>query len=411
MEAAIRAVEHDIADRSRELVALRRDLHRHPEPSWEEHRTTAVLLDRLRAAGLDPRPGPTGTGVVCDIGAAGAAGPAGDAAESPGPLVALRGDIDALRLPDTKDVPYRSEVDGVCHACGHDVHTAAALGAGLALAEVARHGAGLPGGGRVRLLLQPAEETVPGGARALCDAGAMDGVGAIFALHCDPSVEVGRLGLSAGPIGSAADYVTIRLKGPGGHTARPHLTADLGHLVGRVLVDLPAGLARLSDSRDGVNLTFGMVQAGDAPNAIPSEAVLGGSLRATGRVSWQEAGPKLQRLLAAIVEPFGARWELDHRVGAPPLVNDPWAVGVADRAARRVLGDDAVEPTRQSAGGEDFSWYLDHAPGAYLRLGVRARGAGAVDIHSSAFDVDESAVALGASVLAASALCALHDLA
>lgn len=386
--AAVAAAEAD-------LIALRRDLHAHPEPSWAEHRTTAVLRDRLLDAGLAAEIGPSGTGVICDVG-------------SGGPIVAIRGDIDALRMPDTKDVSYRSTVDGVCHACGHDLHATAALGAALALAgPLLDH----PGSGTLRLLLQPAEESIPGGASGLVAAGCLDGVQAVFGLHCDPSRPVGTVGLSAGPITSAADLVEIHLKGPGGHTARPHETADLVHIAARVAVDLPVGLGRLSDPRDGLNLTFGSVKAGDAPNVIPTDALLRGSLRATGRGAWDAAPEHLPRLLAAIVEPLGATWELDHQRGAPPIENDPWAVGQMTAAAELVVGAESIAPTTQSAGGEDFSWYGEVAPLSYLRLGVHREGAARVGLHASAFDVDERAIAIGARILAGSAIEALAELA
>jgi amidohydrolase len=378
-----------------ELVAMRRDLHAHPEPSWEEHRTTDVLAGRLRAAGLDPRVPQVGTGVVCDIG-------------SGGPLVAIRGDIDAVRLRDTKDVPYRSTVDGVCHACGHDLHAVAALGAGLALADVLGPD-GVPG--RVRLILQPAEEAIPSGAPALVAEGVMDGVEAIFALHVDPSHPLGTVAVSPGPITSTADQVEIRLKGPGGHTGRPHQTIDLAHLAARIVVDLPAALSRLTDPRDGVNLTFGSIQVGDAPNVVATEARLMGSLRTTGRSAWELAPPILRRVVAGIVEPFGATFELDHNRGAPPIENHPWAVGLIEDVAREILGAEHVGPTVQSGGGEDFSWYGEHAPGGYLRLGVATPGAPRVDIHAGSFDLDEGAIPIGARVLAGTAVAALVDLA
>jgi amidohydrolase len=377
-----------------ELVALRRDLHAHPEPSWEEHRTTAALLERLELAGLHPEPGPTGTGVVCDIGTG-------------GPVVAIRGDIDALRVTDEKDVPYRSTVDGVCHACGHDLHAVAALGAGLAAAATLE---ATGRAGTVRLILQPAEEAIPGGASAMVAAGVMDDVGAVFALHADPSLPVGEVGVGSGPITSAADQLRIVLRGPGGHTGRPHQSVDLVHLAARVVVDLPMGLGRLSDPRDGLHLTFGSLQAGHAPNVIPTEAILLGSLRSSGRTSWEQAPPRVRSLLAAIVEPLGGSWELEHHQGAPPVVNHPWAVGLATTAAAAVVGAGALQPVVQSAGGEDFSWYGDHAPLCYLRLGVRGPGAPVVDLHSGLFDIDEAAVAIGARVLAGAALEALADL-
>ncbi|MFN8018563.1 MAG: amidohydrolase [Acidimicrobiales bacterium] len=390
--ARIAAVVADLED---ELVALRRDLHAHPEPSWEEHRTTQVLLDRLHAAHLPAEVAPTGTGVICDIGA-------------DGPLVAIRGDIDALRLTDAKEVPYRSQVDGVCHACGHDLHAVATLGAALALADAADHGL-LPG--RVRIILQPAEEAVPGGARSLVRAGVVDGVEAVFALHADPSRPVGTVAVSAGPITSAADQLEIRLHGPGGHTGRPHETADLAHIAARVVLDLPAGLGRLSDPRDGLNLTFGSVQVGDAPNVIATEARLLGSLRASGRGAWEAAPPLIDRLLAGIVEPLGATWELEHHIGAPPIVNDAWAVHQVEAAAAAVVGAEHVVAAAQSAGGEDFSWYGDHARLGYLRLGVWDPTRLKVDLHAGGFDLHEGAIALGARILAGTAVEALADLA
>jgi amidohydrolase len=378
-----------------ELIALRRDLHAHPEPSWEEHRTTRVLQQRLLEAGLDARVGPTGTGVVCDVG-------------SGTPVVAIRGDIDALRLHDAKDVSYRSTVEGVCHACGHDLHAVTTLGAGLALAALARD-EGLHG--TVRLIFQPAEETVPGGAIALVDAGVLEGVQAVFGLHADPSQPAGAIAVSAGPITSAADQLDIRLKGPGGHTGRPHQTADLVHIASRVVVDLPMGLGRLSDPRDGLNVTFGAIEAGHAPNVIPTDAHIQGSLRASGRGAWERASQHLPGLLAAIVEPLGATWELEHKRGAPPIINDPWAVTVVERAGASVLGAEAVGPTAQSAGGEDFSWYGEVAPLGYFRLGVHQAGTDRVDLHAGTFDIDETTVGIGSRLLAGVALEALADLA
>lgn len=378
-----------------ELIALRRDLHAHPEPSWAEHRTTEVLLDRLEQAGLAPRVGPTGTGVICDIGTG-------------GPIVAIRGDIDALSLHDTKDVPYRSTVVGVCHACGHDLHAAATLGAGLALATTL---ATTDRPGTVRVILQPAEESVPGGALRLIEAGVMEGVEAIFAFHADPSIPVGTVGLSAGPVTSAADQLRIVLHGPGGHTARPHQTVDIAHIAARIVVGLPTDLGRLSDPRDGLNLTFGSIRAGHAPNVIATEATLLGSLRSLGRGSWDAAPARIIRLLAGIVEPLGGTWELDHQRGAPPIVNHPWAVSATRRAAEVVVGAEAVGPTSQSAGGEDFSWYGEHAPLCYLRVGVAGPGTERVDLHAGSFDIDERAVAIGARILAGTALEALADLA
>src|SRR5215207_2793842 len=219
-----------------EVVAVRRDLHAHPELGWHEVRTTEVLRQRLTAAGLSPQVLPTGTGLICDIGS-------GDT------CVALRADIDALPVPEAVDAPWRSGVEGVAHACGHDVHTAALLGAGLVLAGMAADGML---DRRVRLIFQPAEEVMPGGALGVIAAGGLDGVHRIYGLHCDPRLEVGQIGLRVGALTAAADRILVRLNGPGGHTSRPHLTADLVYALATLVTELPAALSRRVDPRAGM---------------------------------------------------------------------------------------------------------------------------------------------------------------
>jgi amidohydrolase len=374
------------------LIAFRRDLHAHPELSWEERRTTATIRARLEDAGLEPRRLTTETGLSVDLEGVGE-----------GPTVLLRADIDALPLQDEKQVPYRSTEPGVCHACGHDVHTTVVLGATLALAPLMSDRPG-----RVRVLFQPAEEAIPGGASFLYDTGVMDGVDTVYAMHCDPSLPVGHVGLKAGPITSAADRVTIRLTGPGGHTARPHMSVDLLAIAGRILTELPAGLARLTDSRHGASLVFGAVEAGHAANVIPTHAELRGTLRVRGRETWDAAAPIIEKLVAAAAEPFGASWEVDHVRGSPPVENDAGAVGVLEQAVTEALGAEAAVPTAQSVGNEDFSWLLEKVPGAYARLGVQPSGATtSVDLHASTFDVDEACIGVGVRVLTHAALGAL----
>ena len=212
-----------LAAREDELIAFRRDLHAHPELGYHEHRTTSRVALRLAAAGLRPVILPKGTGLIVDIGD-----------ESAGSsLVALRADLDALPINDEKNVPYRSIVPNTCHACGHDVHTSVLLGAGLFLAGQAAAKT-LPG--RVRLIFQPAEE-VPGGALDVMAAGGIASVDRIFAVHCDPRLEVGKVGTRTGPITAACDKIRVRVTGPGGHTARPHLTADLVYALGKIVTE------------------------------------------------------------------------------------------------------------------------------------------------------------------------------
>jgi amidohydrolase len=378
-----------LARHEAELIHLRRHLHAHPELGREERESTALVARRLEAEGLRPRLLPTGTGLVCDVGS-------GD-----GPVVALRADLDALPLQDEKQVPYRSTTPGVCHACGHDVHTAMLLGAGLALAEQAERLSG-----RVRLVFQPAEERVPGGALDVIAAGVLDGVAAIYALHCDPKLGVGRLGVRVGAVTAASDSIEVRLTGPGGHTARPYRTADLVYVISRVITDLPAAMTRLVDPRAGVSMTFGAVQAGTVGNAIPTSAVARGTLRVLDRTVWGEIPKLVERVLEHTVEPFNVNLELDYGRGSPPVVNDEAATRVMASAARTALGAAAVTQIAQSLGGEDFSWYLEEMPGSMARLGVRIAGTD-LDLHASMFDVDEGAIAVGVRVLAQTAVDAL----
>ncbi|MDT3398671.1 amidohydrolase [Streptomyces sp. B1866] len=389
-----------------ELVAFRRDLHMHPELGGEEFRTTDALRDRLERAGLAPRVLPGGTGLLCDIGAAPAPEPAaredGGGRGGPAGRLALRADIDALPIPDTKAVPYRSTVPDRAHACGHDVHTAVVLGAGLVLAGLERAGL-LPR--PVRLLFQPAEEVLPGGAVDVVAAGALEGVGRILAVHCDPKVEVGRIGLRTGPLTSAVDRLEVALAGPGGHTARPHLTTDLVTAAARVATDVPALLARRVDTRSGLAVTWGLLQTGHACNVIPQRAELAGTVRCLTLPAWREAPGLVRAAVEEVARLHGAEPEVRYVRGVPPVVNEPDSTALLRRAMAARRGAGAVEDTEQSLGGEDFSWYLEHVPGAMARLGVRATGDTApLDLHSGDFDADEDAIAVGVELLTAAAL-------
>ncbi|MFF4264216.1 amidohydrolase [Streptomyces virginiae] len=376
-----------------ELIAFRRDLHMHPELGHQEFRTTAAIKARLEKAGLRPRVLKSGTGLICDVGTW----------DGGRPMLALRADIDALPIPDAKThVPYRSTFPDRAHACGHDVHTAVVLGAGLVLAELDRQGL-LPR--PVRLLFQPAEEVLPGGATEAIDSGVLDGVGRIVAVHCDPRVDAGRIGLRAGPITSACDRLEVTLSGPGGHTARPHLTTDLVTAAARVAVDAPALLARRMDARSGMSVTWGRIEAGHACNVIPMHAELSGTVRCLDLNAWHEAPDMIHAAIDEIATMHGAKFEINHVRGVPPVVNDPVITELLREAMGVRCGAESVEDTEQSLGGEDFSWYLEHVPGAMARLGVRTPGDSAKrDLHRGDFDVDESAIGVGVEFFTAAAM-------
>ena len=390
----IRGAKRILEELEGELIAFRRDVHAHPELSYQERRTSRVIAERLRAAGLEPR-AVTETGLVCDVGA--------------GPVSAvLRADIDALPVGEETGLPWASTVPEVAHACGHDVHLTALLGAGIALDRIHRSA---PGGlgGTIRLVFQPAEEVTPGGAISMIGQGVLDGARRSYALHCDPTVDVGSVGSRIGPITAAGDTVTITLRGHGGHTSRPHLTQDLVYALARLAADVPATLSRLIDPRHAISLVWGHIESGHAPNAIPSTGLLAGTLRCLDVDGWNQAAEVLPDLVERIAGPYGVDVELDHRRGVPPVVNTEDEVALAEAAARDALGPDSALLTPQSMGGEDFAWYLTRTPGALLRLGTRTPGGRTYDLHQGDLVVDEAAITAGAGVFCALALRALDE--
>jgi amidohydrolase len=385
----IRAAQAEVDLLAAELIEFRRDLHAHPELSWAEERTSAVIAKRLDEAGLKPRALPR-NGMVVDIGS------------GPGPLIALRADLDALPVDDRTNDPWASTVAGVAHACGHDVHASALLGAGLALAAIADR---LPG--RVRLVFQPAEEIMPGGALMSIEAGAVDGVSRIFGLHADPGLDVGTVGLREGPLTGAADSLDVLLSGKGGHTSRPHLTEDLTFALGKLVTELPAVLSRRLDPRAGVSVVWGMVRAGSAVNVIPATGRAGGTVRMLDAVAWADAEELIRDTIDQIVEPYGVRPTVTYVRGVPPVVNEHRSTTLLGQAVEAVLGEGGHVSTSQSLGGEDFAWYLESVPGAMARLGTRTPGGPTYDLHQGDLRVDERAIGVGASVLAAAALTSM----
>lgn len=391
MSSLVPAFLAAVDDLTDELVAIRRDLHAHPEVAWQEERTTTLVAKRLEEAGLSLQMLPQ-SGLVAEVGTPG------------GPLVALRADLDALAVDDLTGDPWQSTYDGVAHACGHDVHTTALLGAGLALAVV--HAA-TPLAGRVRLLFQPAEEVMPGGALEMLSTGALDDVRHVFGLHCDPGLDVGQVGLRVGALTGAADSMTVRLTGRGGHTSRPHLTQDLTYALATLVTELPAALSRRLDPRAGASLVWGIIRSGSAKNVIPASGEAAGTVRMLDAVAWADAEELIRELIRQIVAPYGVKAEVDYVRGVPPVVNEAASTQLLGRAAELVVGEDCHVPTRQSLGGEDFAWYLESVPGAMARLGTRTPGGPTYDLHQGDLRVDERATPIGAKVLGAAALEAL----
>jgi amidohydrolase len=367
-----------------DLRALRRDLHAHPELSRAEFRTTGVLTERLTTAGLSPQLLP-GTGLICQIGR-------GDR------TVGLRADLDALPIREETGLEFASLVPGVSHSCGHDVHTTIVLGAGLVLAELDRR---RPLPGAVRLIFQPAEEVQPGGALDVIDAGGLDGLDRIYALHCDPSLDVGRVGLRAGSLTSASDLVEVRLRGSGGHTSRPQLTEDLVFALAQVVTGVPAVLSRRVDPRAGVAMVWGRVSAGAAANVIPRTGELSGTVRCLDAQVWSALSELVPRIVREVVRPYGVEAEIDYVRGVPPTVNDPDVVLQAEEVILTEIGPESTRLAAQSLGGEDFAWMVEKVPGAMLRLGTRTPGGMTYDLHRGDLLVDEDAIAIGVRVLVA----------
>lgn len=370
-----------LAARYDDVVGWRRHIHQHPELGRQEFATTQYVAERLADAGLNPKVLPGGTGLTCDIG------------PEHRPRIALRADMDALPMAERTGAPYASTVPNVAHACGHDAHTAILLATGLALASAPE----LPVG--VRLIFQAAEELMPGGAIDAIAAGVLVGTARIFALHCDPRLAVGRVAITAGPITSAADAIEITLHSPGGHTSRPHLTGDLVYGLGTLITGLPGVLSRRIDPRHSTVMVWGAVNAGVAANAIPQAGTLAGTIRTASRETWLELEDLVSQTVSDLLAPLRIDHTLQYRRGVPPVVNEETSTRIMTHAIEAV-GPDVLADTRQSGGGEDFSWYLEEVPGAMARLGVwNGRGA-QLDLHQPTFDLDERALGVGVRVMA-----------
>lgn len=390
------ALSDDVHRNAADIVEFRRDIHAHPETSGSEQRTTAQIITTLERAGLSANPLP-GSGVTFDI--------VPDGMESR-QIIALRGDIDALPIQEETGLAFASKTAGVAHACGHDIHTSVVVGAGLALHNMAQRG-DLPA--PVRLIFQPAEESPVGGAPDVIAAGRLDKVRQIFALHCDPSLDVGQVGLRVGAITSASDHITVKLSGRGGHTSRPHLSEDVVFALGKLVTELPSVMSRRLDPRSSASIVWGRVRAGTSGNAIASHGSVEGTLRVMNVADWEALEVLFPQWVHEILAPYGVSVEINHFRVVPPVLNDEQSAHFVDRTARTIWGDTAVVGVEQSLGGEDFSWYTRQVPGALSRLGTRTPGGRTYDLHQGDFVADEGALLVGTRLLAGVALTAGLD--
>jgi len=381
------------------VVEVRRDLHRHPELGNREHRTGKLVRDRLKALGLEVRHPIARTGVIGIL-----------RGGEPGPVVALRADIDALPIDETRDVPYRSGTPGAMHACGHDAHTAVLLGAAEVLTSLKDR---LPG--TVVFLFQPAEEGPPegetGGAPLVLEEGALDDPkpSAIFALHVSPLLEAGRIGWCEGPILASSDHFVIEVKGRKTHGAYPHTGLDPVPVAAELVSALQALVARELDAQAPKVLTVGSIHGGNRFNIIADAVTLEGTLRALDPAVRRELRERMERTIRGIAAAHGTTAELRFvGPGHPPTLNDPTLALTIVPALERALGRGQVVRVRPEMGAEDFADYAARIPGLYVRLGVRneARGITAM-VHTPEFDLDESALVIGVRTLATMAWQAL----
>jgi amidohydrolase len=378
-------VENELEDLAPWLSETRRHLHRHPELSGAEFATTAYLSERLAAAKVPHRVGQGNRGVITEL----------VLAQSPGtPTIALRADIDALPIQEANPVEYCSQRPGVMHACGHDAHTAILLGLTLAL----HRGGPLPVAWRA--VFQPSEE-VGHGALEMIDQGALAGVEAVLGLHVDPNRPWGTVGITAGPRTAWCQDFGIEVTGRGGHGARPHDTVDPIAAAAHVVTLIYQALPRQNDARNPMVVTIGAIQGGHASNVIPDRVSLKGTIRSIDQPTAERAREALARLCTGAAHSFQAKIIPAFEPLVPGLVNDPAIAGICTRAARELLGDDAVgTDDRVSMGAEDFAEYTRSVPGCMINLGANSPGRPVTPLHTPNFDMDERALLLGARLLA-----------
>ncbi|MFP5331343.1 MAG: amidohydrolase [Acidimicrobiia bacterium] len=357
------------------VVEVRRSIHRRPELAKQEFATTDLIANRLTAANLHPRLRTPKSGLTVDVG-------------TEGPLVVFRADLDALPITEPPGLSFASENPGVMHACGHDAHTAIALGLALLWAEVGNDR-------RVRFVFQPSEEVFPGGADEIVAEGWLKGAEAIVAFHVDPHMQTGMVGVKPGPITSSADRFSILLEGPGGHTARPHETVDIVQAAGHVIANLAGIVARHIDARSPLAITFGQVHGGTADNVIPTSVQMSGTARTPDHDAWEQIPELVRRVAAELATPYGATVDVRYNRGLPPVVNDPTLVGRLAPVIEHALGPDTVTTTYTSMGGEDFAVYLNETPGVLFRLGCAGANSKSNDLHSASFMLDEKSLRTG----------------
>jgi amidohydrolase len=372
---------------SEELIEWRRDFHQHPETGFDVHRTAGIVADELEKMGYRVKRGVGKTGVVAEIGAG-------------GKVVAIRADMDALPIFEQNDTEYVSQNEGKMHACGHDSHTAMALGAAQILAKEKLNG-------RVRFIFQPCEETADeeglSGAQRMYAEGAVDGVDYVIAQHVDPTSPVGTIAINEGPSGGGVDSFTAVIKGKGGHGAYPHKSADPFVMLAHVIMGINAIISRRLDPFEPAVISIGAVNGGFTENVIPDQVEIKGTIRFTSLETQKILRGEVTRVFE-IVKTLGGEYELTFLFGGLPLVNDKQVADMIEQVGKDLLGVDKVHPLEKTLGAEDFPEFLRDAPGAMYTLGTRIEGREVYELHHPKFDLDERALPVGTAVLAETAI-------
>ena len=372
--------------RYEKIVEVRRDLHMYPELSGCEEETTRYLYGLLQQAGCHVQTGPEGCGVIAD-----------NTLENT--RIGMRADIDALRIQDAKNVPYRSRVPGVMHACGHDGHTATVLGAVWGLLACAD---ALPWPVHWRAIFQPAEETNRG-AKDMIAFGALKNVCGLLSLHLDPSRPAGIVGIRKGVLTAHCAEIEIGIHGRGGHAARPQETRDPIVAAAQVITALYQSLPRNVDAHDPIVISMGHISAGESPNVIPDQALLRGTLRTLSDRSQTHAMDHILKIANGIATLTDTQIDVHFLTGPSSVNNDPALTDLIRQSAIDLLGKTHVQTiAKPSMGGEDFANYLDHVPGSLFRLGCMPARGSAPPLHAPDFDIDERALIIGAKILARS---------
>ena len=376
-------------------IAMRRHLHQHPELSDAEYRTTEYLLGELSKLELPTHVPGEGRGVTADF--------VSSRSIAEGVRIAVRGDIDALPIQDTKSVAYRSSCDGLMHACGHDVHAAIVCGTMQLLTTMHRDG-NLPWPIAVRAILQPAEELATG-AKQMIHHHALRDIDAILGLHVDPTRGVGCIGLRSGLLTAACDQIIVAFEGQGGHGARPQLTKDPIDACTHWIQSAFRRIARTADPHETVVFSVGQIEGGHSANVIPDHAQISGTLRSLDRESRKRALETLEDVCESIERESGCKVTMKLGASAPAVDNHQSTIDLFKQSVVQTLSAGAIEWIDQpSMGSEDFSYYLEHVPGAMFRLGVAGDQVGHAPLHTSGFDIDERAISIGCKVMAASVI-------